>query len=109
MLASDNGTCVFPSVFIPLDQLRNAVWYAILAFIIKEIWDIFKFRYIETRAEVKERINSVLHRRYDEFVKKYDYTVDRCIGEIYGGEDLDVKMFYQCMSSLLYAIMIYED
>ena len=33
------------SIFIPVDELRNAIWFAIIAYLAKVIWDISKTLY----------------------------------------------------------------
>src|SRR5699024_787737 len=56
LLVTEEGKNTVPYIFIPLDELRNAIWYAIIAFVVKDIWEIFKSHYIQSREMVNERI-----------------------------------------------------
>lgn len=91
LLAAEGGKSNVPSIFIPLDELRNAVWYAILAFIVKEIWEIFKYHYIKSREIVNEQIESVLKNRYYSLFSKYSDIVERCIRDIFCIRDDELK------------------
>lgn len=106
LLASEDGKSTVPSIFIPLDELRNAVWYAILAFIVTEIWEIFKYHYIQSREIVNEQIESVLKNRYYSLFSKYSDIVERCIRDIFYIKDDELK---KAISYLIFSIMIYED
>ena len=108
LLATEENEFSFPSIFISLDALRDALWYAIIAFVIKDIWEIFKFRYSQSREIVNERIETVLTERYDELSNKYGYEVEECIRKVFHDSihdaELEKHIYY-----LIFAIMIYED
>lgn len=108
LLVTEEGKKTVPYIFIPLDELRNAIWYAIIAFVVKDIWEIFKSHYIQSREMVNERIEYVLKNRYYELSKKYGNKVDESIRNVFCDSICNID-FERHISYLIFAIMIYED
>lgn len=110
LLVTEEGKNTVPYLFIPLDELRNAIWYAIIAFVVKDIWQIFKSHYVQSREMVNERVESVLKDRYYELSEKYGYKVDESIRNVFCDSICDRDMdLERNISYLIFAIMIYED
>ncbi len=55
------------SVFITAQDLRNAIWFAILAYIAKAAWDVCKGAFEEGRLYSQEVRSQLFRRRYDVF------------------------------------------
>lgn len=92
------------SLFIPWDEIRNAVWYALLAYIAKLIWDMFQAEFSRQNEKSAERVREITIRRYLEFSEKYSDVVDYCLSE-----ENPLIEFQSALESTVYAIMIYED
>mgnify|MGYP004545034295 CR=1 FL=1 len=93
------------SVFIPLDEIRNAVWFAILAYIVKILWNISKTHLDGQALYPVEKQQAVIYSRYDKFSKKYGDYIRILVDESYP-DSLPNKGNFIC---LIYAIMILED
>ena len=92
------------SLFIPWDEIRNAVWYALLAYIAKLIWDMFQAEFSQQNEKSADRVLEITIRRYLEFSEKYSDVVDCCLSE-----ENPLIEFQSALESTVYAIMIYED
>ena len=93
------------SVFIPIDEIRNAIWFAIIAYIAKCIWDISKTRLNGQAIYPWEKREQIIHRRYEKFVNRFGSHILLRVHQKYP-KDKHGKGNFIC---LLYAIMIYED
>lgn len=92
------------SLFIPWDEVRNAVWYALLAYIAKLVWDMFQAEFSQQNEKSVDKVRKITIRRYHEFLEKYGDIINRYLSE----ENYFIG-FYSMLESTIYAIMIYED
>lgn len=92
------------SLFISWDEIRNAVWYALLAYIAKLVWDMFQAEFCRQNEKNADRVREITIRRYNEFSEKFCCVVNCCISE-----ESTLIEFYSALESTIYAIMIYED
>lgn len=92
-------------VFIPLEEFRNAVWFAILAYLGKTLWDIGKSFFTADRLYPPHRRQNSIAKKYDKFVRKYGGDITKQVNALYP-EAEGHKEHFLC---LFYAVMIYED
>ena len=93
------------SIFISLPALRDAVWYAILAYLVVMIWNICKSTFNSSRVYSEEKHHEIVIRRYKKLKEKYDSLVSICFSShsfTYSSDETKLKC-------LVYSIMIYED
>ncbi len=95
------------SIWIPPTALRDALWYAILAYIAKTLWEIMRQSFDGANLYPYERRRMIVIKRYAKFSQKYgDYI--REIVSSYSNGALIAEVQKEVIS-LVYAIMIYED
>lgn len=92
------------SVFISREELRDAIWYAIIAYALKIVWDVYK-TYLNADniypLQLRER---AIGKKLSKFSAKYANIIEEKINEH------NFKDVSRCeVVSLIYAIMIYED
>lgn len=93
------------SIWIPATELRDALWFAILTYLAKVIWEIMKQSFSNDNLYPDSKRRELVWARYDKFNRKYgDFIVDQ-ISRRY----IDRLNVQNRLASLLYAIMIYED
>lgn len=88
------------TVFIPLEDLRNAVWFAIIAYVTKVVWEVVKSAFEAGAIFPPERRARIIMKKYRRFSGKYQTELLRLT------EDLPDRREFLC---LVYAVMIYED
>lgn len=95
------------SIWISAAELRDALWFAILAYIAKVSWDIMKQLFSADNLYPNERRSALVVKRYDKFAAKYgSYIAEKAacrVGDTLAPEDQEELI------RLVYAIMIYED
>ncbi len=96
------------SVFIPLTELRDAIWYAIFAYCCVAIWKILKSSFFN-RHNIYTNSNrdAILMKKYSNFKLKYnsyisDYISTTQLSKLEPNKQDEFIL-------LLYSIMIYED
>lgn len=94
------------SVFIPVRDLRNAIWFAILAYITKAAWDVCKDAFEDGRLYSREMRSRAIRRRYDVFSRRYGEWIRSLADGCCPAEHRSRRGELVC---LLYAVMIYED
>lgn len=94
------------SVFISAQDLRNAVWFAILAYIAKTAWDVCRGAFEEGRLYSQEVRSQAIRRRYDVFSRRYGASLRSLVDGCCPAEHRSRRGELVC---LLYAVMIYED
>lgn len=94
------------SVFIPLAELRSALWFAVIAYVIKIIWDISRKLFREEILYPIEKKHSIILRRHHRLREKYHDFVEPKINAALAGCTSRDKTIFMC---LFYSIMIYED
>lgn len=93
------------SIFISLTALRDAAWYAILAYITVIIWNICKLTFNSSQIYSEEKHHEIVVSRYRKFKAKYDGLVSSYFSSLHF-TSLSDKTKLKC---LMYSIMIYED
>lgn len=94
-------------IWISFATLRDALWYAILAYLAKTVWEIMKKSFGEEKIYPYERRRKIVMKRYDKFSTKYDKDVLASLPN-YLQEPMTVETREQIIR-VIYAIMIYED
>ena len=92
-------------IFIPPEELRSAVWYAILAYLAKLCWDISKERLTAEALYPEAKKAAIALSRYDKLSKKFGRYIARLIKAAYPQYQPD-QLSFAC---LVYAVMIFED
>ena len=93
-------------IFIPIEELRNAVWFAIIAYLAKVLWDISKTLLDAKRLYPEEKRRRIIQKRYDKFSGKYGGYLLELVDSLFPQTHSLLKGNFIC---LVYAIMIYED
>lgn len=93
------------SVFISPTALRDALWYAIVAYIVLIVWKIGKRSLVSDRLFPSTKIEQIVLRRYDILQSRFGDVVQKNVDKYYP-KDTDGKGEFIC---LVYAVMIYED
>lgn len=94
------------SVFIPVDEFRNAFWYAALAFMAKLLWDSVKGHLVGENLFPSTKKSDVIIRRYNRYKNKYGSHIQYILNKKgYMFKSAKQRDHFLC---LLYAIMIYE-
>ena len=88
-----------------MEEFRNAVWFAILAYLGKTLWDIGKSFFTADRLYPPHRRQNSIAKKYDKFVRKYGGDITKQVNALYP-EAEGHKEHFLC---LFYAVMIYED
>ena len=118
LLSLSLGECVFwgllknlieqeEPIWISSTALRDAVWFAILAYLAKVVWNILKRSYSGERLYPQDVLDAYVLKRYDVFSKKYGAYISKQVAERYG-EKLNADA-QEKLIRIIYAIMIYED
>ena len=94
------------SVWIPATELRDALWFAILAYIFKTAWDILKQFFDEDNLYSDGYKHKVVDKQYKKFSKKYGADISKAAGAF---QDRLSPTDLEQMIRLVYAIMIFED
>ncbi len=94
------------SVFIPARDLRNAIWFAILAYAAKAAWDVCRAAFEGGRLYSREDRSRAIRRRYDLFSRRYGKTILPLVDGCCPAAHRDRRGELIC---LVYAVMIYED
>lgn len=92
-------------IFISLPALRDAAWYAILAYVVVMIWKLCKSAFNSSQVYSEEKHHEIVVSRYKKFKEKYDSLVFSCFSSLhftYSSNETKLKC-------LVYSIMIYED
>ena len=93
------------SVFIDLEQFRDAFWFAVLCFVAKFIWDYFKYKMIGKVVFPHSKKANVIVRRYDRYHRKYNEIIETSINRECVFKSPKQRTHFLCV---VYAIMIYE-
>lgn len=88
------------TVFISLESLRDAIWFAIISYIVKIIWDIGKYSLKANTILPESRKERIVFEKYNNFSKKYDVLIDK---------ELECCPYSDDIRMLIYSIMVYED
>ena len=94
-------------IWIPATELRDALWFAILAYIFKTAWDILRMAFDGDNLYSESHRKGVALKRYGKFVAQYGDDVQLAVGQASQGQ-LSLPDYEQVVR-LVYAIMIYED
>lgn len=95
------------SIWIPVTELRDALWFAIFAYLAKTTWEIMKQSYSKDNLYPDDKRCELIWKRYDKFNWKYGDFIAYQISHRYVDKmSMDEQ---NRLASLLYAIMIYED
>lgn len=94
------------SIMIPLDELRNALWYAIFAYCCATAWKIAKRSFSQDKMYPDEKKENIVLKRYDKFEKRYGSLIRNLTENLLHECSSDIQGSFIC---LVYAIMIYED
>lgn len=95
------------SIWISPTALRDALWYAILAYIAKTLWEIMRKAFCDENLYPNERQRNIVINRYNKFSKKYGDYIQETVSQA-SGDTLAPELQEQVIL-LAYAIMIYED
>lgn len=93
------------SVFISREELRDAIWYAIIAYVLKILWDVYK-TYLDSENIYPQYLRrKTVWKKYAKFSEKYGNIIESTINDNWpeGEDGLDE------VTKLVYAIMIFED
>lgn len=93
------------SIFIPPTALRDALWYAIVAYVVLTVWKVGKLSLVSDRLFPPTKIEQIVLRRYNHLQKRFGDVVQQNV-EKYYPKGADGKEEFAC---LVYATMIYED
>lgn len=93
-------------IFISATEFRGAFWFAVIAYLAKVLWDIFKSKFDGESVFPDQKRRDILSARYHRFVSKYDVDVDVYINKNCTFPNTNHRAQFKC---LVYAIMIYED
>lgn len=94
------------TVFINLEQFRDAFWFAVFTYVAKSFWDIFKEKTTGETIYPAEKKARIIIKRYRYFNRKYNKHIELTLDNGYRFSSPSNKKHFCC---LLYAIMIYED
>ncbi len=93
------------SVLISHEALRDAVWYAIIAYVLKMLWDVYKTYLNSENIYPRYLIKKTVRKKYAKFSEKYGIIIDKTFNDHWPeGED-----GFNDVLKLVYAIMIFED
>lgn len=93
------------SIWIPTTEIRDAVWFAIIAYLAKTVWDIMKRNFQGDKLYPAEKRREIINKRYDKFSLKYGKLIRSEVENRYA---LSEERRGQLICTV-YAIMIYED
>lgn len=93
------------NVFISHEELRDAIWYAIIAYVLKILWDAYKIYLNSENIYPQYLRRKTVRKKYAKFSEKYGNIVESAINDNWPeGEDGLAEVV-----KLIYAIMIFED
>ena len=95
------------SVWIPATALRDALWFGIIAYLAKIIWDILRTCFTRQNVFPMEKSNFIIIKRYEKFLRKYKEIVEEEIDDYFRNRLNDMNILE--IENLVFAIMIYED
>lgn len=95
------GECIW----IPTTEIRDAVWFAIIAYLAKTVWDIMRRNFHGDNLYPAEKRQKIINRRYDKFSLKYGALIRNEVENQYAVS----KEKQGQLICVVYAIMIYED
>lgn len=95
------------SLWLSTTELRDALWFAILVYLAKTIWEIAKQSFSGENLYPNDKRRELINKRYVKFTEKYGEHVE----ELLSGKALMQlsENERERLGCLLYAIMIYED
>jgi len=94
------------TVFINLEQFRDAFWFAVFCFLAKFFWDYAKHKMVGKEVFPSSKKANVITRRYNKYHKKYNQFIGKSIASECVFKSSKQREHFSC---LIYAIMIYED
>ena len=95
------------AIWISSAALRDAIWFAILAYVARTAWSVMKKIYAGKHLYPQETLEAYVLKRYDAFSGKYGAYITQQVAERYG-EKLS-RDAQERFIRTIYAIMIYED
>ena len=93
------------SVFISHEEMRDAIWYGIIAYALKIIWDVYKTYLNADNIYPQYMLERAVWKKRNKFAMKYGHIIEDTMDAMWP-EDVDDR---DEAISLIYAIMIYED
>ncbi len=94
-------------IWISSAALRDALWYAILAYLAKTAWEIMKKSFREENIYSNEHRSKIVMKRHDKLSKKYGNDILTLLSN-HSTKPMTVEARKQIIR-VIYAIMIYED
>lgn len=94
------------TVFINLEQFRDAFWFAAFTYLAKLFWDIFKGKTTNESLYPSKKKVRIIQCRYNKFHKKYNTFIEEQLQNEYTFPNENYKQNFVC---LVYSVMIYED
>lgn len=94
-------------IWIPVPALRDALWFAVIAFIFKTAWDILSRSLTKGNLYPEEKRQKYVRKKYEKFRRKYDGCIQQQIKD--SEIDLLPKKTQDRIVCVLYSIMIFED
>lgn len=94
-------------ILIPVTALRDALWYAVLAYLLKTAWDIMRNLFEGESLYPDQCRENIVMRRYDKFSRKYGEFILTSVSAC-SEAPLSTALREQVLR-LIYAVMIYED
>lgn len=95
------------NIWISPAALRDALWYAILVYIFKTMWDIMRQSFSGQNLYPDRRRREIVMQRYDRFSSKYGDYIRESVFD--ASKDILSSHVQEQIIFLIYAIMIYED
>lgn len=94
-------------IMIPVTALRDALWFAILAYLLKTAWEIMRNLFEGESLYPGQSRDRIVMKRYHKFSKKFGKHILDTVLEHSSGQ---VPPYLQEQAvRLVYAVMIYED
>lgn len=94
------------TIFIDLEQFRDAFWFAAFTYIVAQLWNIFKVKATGEVLYPSEKQASVILDRYEKYKRKYHSHIESILNKEFSFPNPSLKEHFLC---LVYAIMIFED
>ena len=94
-------------IWIPATALRDALWFAILAYLAKVVWDILRQKFTLENLYPAQRRKEYIWKRYSVFNRKYGEDILDAVTKQYDGILTDSQKSE--LICTVYAIMIYEN
>lgn len=95
------------TIWIPATALRDALWYAILIYLLKTVWEIMSKSFSEETLYPNEQRRKIVTSRHNKFKEKYGVYIWETV--LHRTEGLLAPEYQEQIVSLIYSIMIYED